>query len=170
VTGSPGHPASQRNQLCRESGSKHQPILNTDEPALYFSRKLAATASLGLQLKKTGVVSAVGMARPAVWWRVTSATPGGQVSAGPEGCGGYRSTNTHFIFQLLCPNANGGKAFCMSPLRCRVLLVLLYLCHLPSLGLLCPETGAGLLTCCHRGHQLVAFSQVNPRERMRKNQ
>ncbi|EDM08440.1 rCG24573 [Rattus norvegicus] len=31
------------------------------------ARKLAATASLGLQLKKTGVVSAVGMARPAVW-------------------------------------------------------------------------------------------------------
>lgn len=129
MTGSPGHPASQRNQLCRESGSKHQPILNTDEPALCFSRKLAATASSGLQLKKTGVVSAVGMARPAVWWRVTSATPGGQVSAGPEGCGGYRSTNTHFIFQLLCPNANGGKAFCMSPLQCRVLCMSLLWCR-----------------------------------------
>jgi hypothetical protein len=45
------------------------------------------------------------------------------VSAGPKGYVGYGTTDTHFTFHLLCPNANGGVAFCISPSRCRVFLI-----------------------------------------------
>lgn len=55
-------------------------------PALWSSRRSAATASLGQRPKRTGAGCAAGTARPAAWSRATSATPGGQVSARSSLC------------------------------------------------------------------------------------